>query len=100
MGTIIGSEYVSSRVALPVTTFSSEDADDEEYAVHGDLLVARRALSVQARDDEEEQRENIFHTRCHVKNKVCSVLIDGGSCTNVASVTMVEKLGLPTTKHP
>lgn len=79
---------------------SLEDADDEEYAVQGDLLVARRALSVQARDDEEEQRENIFHTRCNVKNKVCSVIIDGGSCTNVASVTMVEKLGLPTTKHP
>ena len=53
-----------------------------------------------ARDDEEKQRENIFHTRCHVKNKICSVIIDGGSCTNVASITMVEKLGLPTIKHP
>ena len=79
---------------------SLEDADDEEYAVQGDLLVARRALSVQAREDEEEQRENIFRTRCHVKNKVCSVIIDGGSCANVASITMVEKLGLPTIKHP
>ena len=28
------------------------------------------------------------------------MIIDGGSCTNVASVTMVEKLGLPTTNHP
>ena len=52
------------------------------------------------REDEEKQRENIFHTRCHVKNKICSVIIDGGSCTNVASITMVEKLGLPTIKHP
>ncbi|WP_240450277.1 retropepsin-like aspartic protease, partial [Streptomyces sp. S1] len=79
---------------------SLEDADDKDYAVKGDLLVARRALSVQAREDEEEQRENIFHARCHVQNKVCSVIIDGGSCTDVASTTMVEKLGLPTTKHP
>ena len=77
-----------------------EDVDDEEYAVHGDLLVARRALSMQAKAEEDEQRENIFHTRCHVQNKVCSVIIDGGSCTNVASTTMVEKLGLPTIKHP
>ena len=38
--------------------------------------------------------------RCHVQNKVCSVIIDGGSCTNVASTTMVEKLGMPTSKHP
>ena len=46
------------------------------------------------------QRENIFHIRCHVQNNVCSVIIDGGSCTNVASTTLVEKLGLPTSKHP
>ena len=49
---------------------------------------------------DEVQWENIFHTRCHIKDKVCSVIIDGGSCTNVASTTMVEKLGLPTLKHP
>ncbi|PKI55427.1 hypothetical protein CRG98_024200 [Punica granatum] len=46
------------------------------------------------------QRENIFHTRCYIKDKVCSVIIDGGSRTNVASITMVEKLGLPMLKHP
>ena len=32
--------------------------------------------------------------------KVCSVIIDGGSCTNVASTTLVEKLGLPLLMHP
>ena len=77
-----------------------EDVDDEEYAVQGELMVSRRALSVQAKEDDEMQRDNIFHTRCHVQNKVCSVIIDGGSCTNVASTTMVEKLGMPTSKHP
>ena len=77
-----------------------EDVDEEEFAAQGELLVTRRALSLQAKEDKEEQRENIFHTRCHVRNKVCSVIIDGGSCTNVASTTMVDKLGLPTTKHP
>ena len=28
------------------------------------------------------------------------MIIDGGSCTNVASTIMVEKLGLSTLKHP
>ena len=46
------------------------------------------------------QRDNIFHTRCHVQNKLCSVIVDGGSCTNVASTTMVEKLGMQISKHP
>ena len=48
----------------------------------------------------EQQRENIFHTRCHINNKVCSMIIDVGSCTNVASTTLVEKLNLLTLKHP
>ena len=51
-------------------------------------------------NDEVVQRKNIFHTRCHIKDKVCSVVIDGGSCTNVASTKLVEKLSLPTMKHP
>ncbi|XP_059455030.1 uncharacterized protein LOC132185248, partial [Corylus avellana] len=81
---------------------SLEDAfeDDVEYPVEGESLVARRALSAQVKEDDmEQQRENIFHTRCHINNKVCSMIIDGGSCTNVASTTLVEKLNLPTLKH-
>ncbi|XP_071928097.1 uncharacterized protein [Coffea arabica] len=62
-------------------------------------LVARRALATQASKD-ELQRDNIFYTRCHVTNKVCSLVIDPGSCTNVASALMVEKLNLPTSEHP
>ena len=92
----IETDNESDRDSMP----SLEDADDVEYAVQGELMVARRALSVQAKEDDEMQRDNIFHTRCHVQNKVCSVIIDGGSCTNVASTTMVEKLGMPTCKHP
>ena len=75
---------------------SLEDADDEEYVVQGELMVAWRGLSVQSKEDDEMQRDNIFHTRCHVQNKVCSVIIDRGSCTNVASTTMVEKLEMKT----
>ena len=65
-----------------------------------ELMVAKRGLSVQSKEDDEMQRDNIFHTRCHIQNKVCSVIIDGGSCTNVASTSMVEKLGMQTSKHP
>ena len=79
---------------------SLEDADDEEYGSQEELLIARRALSVQAKEEDEVQWENIFHTRCHVQNKVCSVIFNGGSCTNVTSTTLVEKLRLLTSKHP
>ena len=57
-------------------------------------------MNVQAKEENEVQRDNIFQTRCLIKDKVCSMIIDGGSCTNIASITMVEKLDLPTIKHP
>ncbi|XP_056158507.1 uncharacterized protein LOC130134829 [Syzygium oleosum] len=63
------------------------------------MLIIRRVLHVEVSLD-NEQRENIFHTRCTINGKVCSVIIDGGSCTNVALTTLVDKLKLPTTKHP
>ena len=77
-----------------------EDASEEEYlALDALTFMARKALCLQTKNEDEVQRENIFHTRCYVKDKVCSVIIDGGSCTNVASTTMVNKLGLPITLH-
>ena len=78
----------------------TSDDDGVVYPVTGESLVARHALNIHIKvDDAEQQRENIFYTRCHVNNKVCSMIIGGGSCTNVASTTLVEKLNLPTLKH-
>ena len=77
-----------------------EDAIDLEYVVGDKVLVIKRSLSVQTKEDDvEQQRENIFLTRCLINNKVCSMIIDSGSCTNVVSVTLVRKLGLNTIKH-
>ncbi|XP_072064137.1 uncharacterized protein [Arachis hypogaea] len=81
---------------------SLEDCSDGdvEYAVHGESLVVRRALNLQVKEESLEQRHNLFHTRCLVGGKVCSLIIDGGSWTNVASTLMVEKLGLTCVRHP
>jgi len=78
-----------------------EETQDEviEEADEGELLVLRRVLCNQ-REVKDEQRENIFHTRCTVQGKVCSLIIDGGSCANVVSLSMIEKLGMQTVTHP
>ena len=64
------------------------------------FCVTRRSLKVQSKPEKHDQRENLFHTRCNVYDKVCSLIIDGGSCTNVASESLVAKIGLKTGKHP
>ncbi|GAV59614.1 zf-CCHC domain-containing protein/Asp_protease_2 domain-containing protein, partial [Cephalotus follicularis] len=70
------------------------------YAGQGESLVLHRILNVAVSDEDQWLRNNIFHTKCTSKGKTCNVIIDGGSCKNVVSETMVEKLGLKTEKHP
>ena len=57
----------------------------EEGPNEGELLVIRRAPGGIPLQNELEQKESIFHTRCTMSGKVCSFIIDGGSCVNVAS---------------
>ena len=73
-----------------------DDEKDVEYPVTRELLMTRKILSVQVKEEVDEvvQCDNIFHTRCHIEDKVCSMVIDAGNCKNVASTE------LPTIKHP
>jgi hypothetical protein len=51
-----------------------EDASDIKYVVGDKVLGIRRSLNVQTNEDDvEQQRENIFHTRCLINNKVYSM---------------------------
>jgi len=72
-----------------------EEGPDED-----EMLVIRRALSGFADQEDTDQREAIFNTRCTIGGKVCSLIIDGGSCANVVSKTVVEKLKLEVILHP
>jgi hypothetical protein len=56
-------------------------------------------LSVQVKEAENGQRCNLFQTRAKVEGKVCKVIIDGGSCHNLASKEIVEKVGLKLLRH-
>ncbi|GKV46463.1 hypothetical protein SLEP1_g53444 [Rubroshorea leprosula] len=89
----LGRGHVASQCPNKHTMILSEDeeietegeSDDEsmpllehanngvEYAVDGELLLTRRVLNVQAKEDDKVQRDNIFHTRCHVENKNCEI---------------------------
>jgi len=63
-------------------------------------LVLRQIFGHVHKDIGNSQRENIFHSKYFINNKVCILIIDGRSCTNVASERLMEKLNLPTIPHP
>nr|GEZ57252.1 RNA-directed DNA polymerase [Tanacetum cinerariifolium] len=48
--------------------------------------------------EDEVEIEVVYPDRA--KGKICTVIIDGGSCENMVSTTMVEKLGLSIQNHP
>nr|ACN78969.1 truncated putative gag polyprotein [Glycine max]ACN78976.1 truncated putative gag polyprotein [Glycine max] len=44
---------------------------------YSDLLMVRRLMGSVCKDRDETRKENIFHTRCMVMGKICSLIIDG-----------------------
>ena len=95
---VVMSDHNSQRSRSP-TTSRNQSEEECEIPCEGDLLVVRRMLSQVQQPFDESQRENIFHTRCLINYKLCSLIMDEGSCTNVASTRVVDKLGLPTISH-
>ncbi|XP_066374965.1 uncharacterized protein [Miscanthus floridulus] len=71
-----------------------DDADRYES------LVVQRVLSTQVATPETNQRHTLFHTKGVVQERSIRIIIDSGSCNNLASTALVEKLSLPTRKHP
>nr|GEZ38621.1 hypothetical protein [Tanacetum cinerariifolium] len=109
--------YACDRPNLKTLAFIPDDADPiydtdaspklaepgDEFVYRGEALVIQIVLNVDVSksvDDNSWLRNNIFRTKCTSKGKVCDMIIDGGSCKNVVSTYMVEKLGMKTEDHP
>ncbi|XP_074287879.1 uncharacterized protein LOC141613044 [Silene latifolia] len=85
-------------------TVDIEEDEEEGVAYDVDPLseeecLVIRNLHVETTPVEAEQREQIFHTRCKVHSKICNLIIDSGSCTNVVSKELVDELKLQTKNH-
>ncbi|KAH0720178.1 hypothetical protein KY284_005208 [Solanum tuberosum] len=76
------------------------EEDDLELPNDSIIGVVRRIMTINLGSVDEGQRDNLFHTRCGIKGKTYSMIIDGGSCANVVSSYLVDKLGIACMKHP
>ena len=102
------SDFDEETYALLAANNVAEGDDfqqDEEHiraeaAEHYESLMVQRVLSAQMERAEQNQRHTLFQTKCVIKERSCRVIIDGGSCNNLASAEMVEKLSLSTKPHP
>nr|GEX93842.1 reverse transcriptase domain-containing protein [Tanacetum cinerariifolium] len=80
-----------------------EPGDELVYPNRGEALVIQRVLYVaisKSIDDNSWLCINISRTKCTSKGKICDMIIDGGSCENIVSTYMVEKLGMKIEDNP
>ena len=43
---------------------------------------------------------NLFHTRGMIKEKLCRIIVENGSCNNIASQELVDRIELKQRHHP
>nr|KYP47728.1 hypothetical protein KK1_030610 [Cajanus cajan] len=97
-------EILSEKNTSSSSSSSSKEDENlsssEEAPCEGDLLIAQRLFTNQPNEQDQSQRENLFHSRCKIFKKTCSLIVDSGSCNNFVSQRLVDKLHLTTIAHP
>jgi hypothetical protein len=103
------SDFNDDTLALIAARDCANSDSDKETEVMGaettdqyKSLVAQCVLSVQLSKAKHDQCHNLSQTRGVVKDRAIRIIIDGGSCNNLASIDVLEKLVLPTQQrsHP
>jgi hypothetical protein len=99
------SDFDEDTLALRVDDHEGNDDHPEEHigtgaADHYESLIVQRVLSKQMERVEQNQRHTLFQTKCVIKERSYRMIIDGGSCNNLASSDMVDKLALTIKPHP
>ena len=79
------------------STDEEESEEERERVMPKDdyyNLIIRRSLHTASKEKESNQRENIFQTKCRIGDKVCDLIIDGGSESNCVCLDLVTDLRL------
>lgn len=90
------SDKEMNQNSFEIVEHSSED-DEIIYADHEEFLMLQKSLGVHQEEENDDWLwNNIFQTKCTSHDKLCNVIVDGGSFENVVSTKIVDKLILMT----
>ena len=87
----------ASEEGIEEEAHGDEDLTGYEFE-QGAALEMTQILSVQTNEAKNGQQHKLFQAKVH--DKEVKVIIDGGSCHNIASREMGDKLGLKLLRHP
>ncbi|RDY12030.1 hypothetical protein CR513_03228, partial [Mucuna pruriens] len=90
----LGKGHIASQCPNKRNMLMREDRNVESES---SCKESSSSSEVECSNDSSQMR--MISSRCHVKGKLCYIIIDGGNSVNVASLRIVEKLNLPTLVH-
>jgi hypothetical protein len=88
-----------SYAMLASNTAGNEVQEEHVAAAASDMflsIVVQRVLSTQVATMDKIRHHNLFQTIGVVKQCAVCIIIDGGSCNNLGSTDMLDKLALAT----
>ena len=96
---------VEPLIRIPAAVVDSFNVSSIEPSLAIDMTSALSLMSHEVQRDGTianvmGQRSNIFQSECKIQDKVCKLIIDGGSFTNAISSDLVNALSLPTRRLP
>ncbi|KAK1621207.1 hypothetical protein QYE76_026724 [Lolium multiflorum] len=99
VGFHLAAMVVDKMKKMDWTMMTMTDGEDAYPSDARTIVVSQRALNVLP--SASTQRCNLFQTKALVgPDKACKVIIDGGSCRNLASKELCTKLKLKYLPHP
>src|SRR6266498_1840352 len=94
------SAAISFTVGLEGNTHNDPKFEDVEVVSHGLSLMSQEVQRDGTIANVKGQRCNIFQSEYKIQQKVCNLIIDGGSFTNAISSDLVHALSLSTRRLP
>jgi len=92
---------VEPLIRIPAAVVDSFNVSSIEPSLAIDMTSALSLMSHEVQRDGtianvKGQRSNIFQLECKIQDKLCKLIIDGGSFTNAISSDLVNAFSLPT----
>ena len=89
-------QAMDSSFYSPIEPFYSIEPsiDIVDDAASGLSMLAQEVKQDGTASNVKGQRSNIFQSKCTIHDKVCQLIIDGGSFTNAISSDLVHSLSL------
>ena len=94
---VVNEEEIEEEKGVCLAEEEKENQEEVEEQVNEAEKFVQRTLS--NKKVKRKNEEKTFFTLDTFQGKICFMIIDGGSCTNIVSLSIIEKLNFNASVH-